>query len=146
MSIVRRRDPLNVEASIATLNNDMVTPTADFFVRNHFPVPAVDPVTWRLKVQGLVHRPQMLTLRELHSMGSQTRIVTLECAGNGRARARSTYCWGTVGAGRGKYRRMDGCLPGQGSRLGGHPTIGAGSNLQRRRLGQDTRTRKDHPL
>src|SRR5262249_45031669 len=34
---------------------------------------------------GLVDRPLSLSLRELSSMRSETRVVTLECAGNGRS-------------------------------------------------------------
>jgi DMSO/TMAO reductase YedYZ molybdopterin-dependent catalytic subunit len=61
-----------------------VMPNAHFYVRNHFQIPALDPVTWRLGVGGLVERPLSLSLRDLTNMRSQTLFVTLECAGNGR--------------------------------------------------------------
>src|SRR5205823_10927197 len=64
----------------------VVMPSAHFYVRNHFQIPAVDPATWRLKVGGLVERPLELSLRDLQGMSSQTQFVTLECAGNGRSR------------------------------------------------------------
>jgi DMSO/TMAO reductase YedYZ molybdopterin-dependent catalytic subunit len=35
-------------------------------------------------VTGLVERPLSLGLRDLQKMRSHTRVVTLECAGNGR--------------------------------------------------------------
>lgn len=63
----------------------MVTSNADFYVRNHFESPLLDAGTWRLEVDGLVERPRSLSLYDLRGMGSQTRVVTLECAGNGRA-------------------------------------------------------------
>lgn len=85
MFIVHRQHPLNAEAQIDALANNIVTPNDDFYVRNHFPIPMVNLATWRLKVSGLVDRPQVLTLRDLGNMDSQTRLVTLECAGNGRA-------------------------------------------------------------
>jgi DMSO/TMAO reductase YedYZ molybdopterin-dependent catalytic subunit len=44
-----------------------------------------DPSTWRLEVGGLVERPLSLSLRDLHKMPSRALVVTLECAGNGRA-------------------------------------------------------------
>src|SRR5207245_3715393 len=36
-------------------------------------------------VGGLVDRPLSLSLRDLTNLPSQTSVVTLECAGNGRA-------------------------------------------------------------
>jgi DMSO/TMAO reductase YedYZ molybdopterin-dependent catalytic subunit len=59
-------------------------PNAHFYVRNHFPMPRIEPLDWRLEVRGVVERPLSLSLRELHTMPSQTAVVTLECAGNGR--------------------------------------------------------------
>jgi DMSO/TMAO reductase YedYZ molybdopterin-dependent catalytic subunit len=58
---------------------------AHFYVRNHFQLPRLDPSTWRLQIGGLVDRPSSLGLRELGHMRSETRVVTLECAGNGRS-------------------------------------------------------------
>jgi DMSO/TMAO reductase YedYZ molybdopterin-dependent catalytic subunit len=63
----------------------VVMPTASFYVRNHFQIPRLDPADWRLTVEGLVDRPLNLSLRDLANMTSQTRVVTLECAGNGRS-------------------------------------------------------------
>jgi len=60
-------------------------PNARFYVRNHFQIPKLDPADWRLSVGGLVDRPLTLSLRDLMNMPSQTRVVTLECAGNGRS-------------------------------------------------------------
>ena len=63
----------------------VVTPNERFYIRSHFPVPEIDPATWRLQVHGLVRHPQSLGLADLLNMPSQTMTVTLECAGNGRA-------------------------------------------------------------
>ena len=60
-------------------------PSAHFYVRNHFQMPALDPSSWRLSVGGLVERPLSLSLRDLSRMPSETQVVTLECAGNGRS-------------------------------------------------------------
>jgi DMSO/TMAO reductase YedYZ molybdopterin-dependent catalytic subunit len=59
-------------------------PNARFYVRNHFHAPNLDASAWRLEVTGLVERPLTLSLRELSRMRSETSVVTLECAGNGR--------------------------------------------------------------
>jgi DMSO/TMAO reductase YedYZ molybdopterin-dependent catalytic subunit len=62
-----------------------VTPTRLFFVRNHFPVPAIDPATWRLRVEGCVREPRDWTWEELQQLPERTVFATVECAGNGRS-------------------------------------------------------------
>ncbi|HTV82873.1 MAG TPA: sulfite oxidase [Acidobacteriaceae bacterium] len=59
-----------------------MTPSELFYVRNHFPVPALDALTWRLTVRGA--RTVHFSLDELRDLPAETRTVTLECAGNGR--------------------------------------------------------------
>jgi len=83
--VVHRAHPLNCETSIPALIGGVVMPNAHFYVRNHFQIPMLDPSTWRLEVGGLVERPLSLRLRDLSNMRSETRVVTLECAGNGRS-------------------------------------------------------------
>jgi DMSO/TMAO reductase YedYZ molybdopterin-dependent catalytic subunit len=83
--VVHRAHPLNCETSIHALLGGVVMPNAHFYVRNHFQIPRLDPTTWRLEVGGLVERPLSLSLRDLMRMRSQTLVVTLECAGNGRS-------------------------------------------------------------
>jgi DMSO/TMAO reductase YedYZ molybdopterin-dependent catalytic subunit len=83
--LVRSQDPLNAEAAIHSLVGGVAMPTEGFYVRNHFQMPVLDPTTWRLRVGGLVQRPLVLRLRDLLAMPSHTEVVTLECAGNGRA-------------------------------------------------------------
>src|SRR5829696_189034 len=65
-----------------------ITPTGLHYLLIHFDIPAVDPSTWRLQLGGLVDKPIELTLDELRARPSRTMPVTLECAGNGRARLR----------------------------------------------------------
>jgi len=83
--VVHRADPLNFETSITALIGGTVMPNARFYVRNHFRAPLIDPGTWRLEIGGLVERPLSLGLRELMRRPAETRLVTLECAGNGRS-------------------------------------------------------------
>jgi DMSO/TMAO reductase YedYZ molybdopterin-dependent catalytic subunit/rhodanese-related sulfurtransferase len=82
--IVHRADPLNFETSIPALIGGVVMPNAHFYVRNHFTAPGTDSERWRLEVGGLVERPLSLSLRDFSRLPSETRVVTLECAGNGR--------------------------------------------------------------
>jgi DMSO/TMAO reductase YedYZ molybdopterin-dependent catalytic subunit len=83
--VVHRAHPLNCETSIPALLGGAVMPNARFYMRNHFPIPDLDPAAYLLAVGGLVDRPLRVSLRDLHILPSQTLVVTLECAGNGRA-------------------------------------------------------------
>jgi DMSO/TMAO reductase YedYZ molybdopterin-dependent catalytic subunit len=83
--VVHRAHPLNCETSLPALIGGVVMPNASFYVRNHFQIPKLDPAVWRLRVGGHVDRPLSLSLRDLTNMPSQTQMVTLECAGNGRS-------------------------------------------------------------
>jgi sulfane dehydrogenase subunit SoxC len=82
------------ELQLATRNHGMplealrydVTPPGLHYLLIHYDIPPVDPATWSLEVGGAVCRPLRLTLDDLHERPSVTRPVTMECAGNGRAR------------------------------------------------------------
>src|SRR5436190_7486160 len=63
-----------------------ITPTGLHYLLVHFDIPAVDPATWRLRLDGLDDRPLGLRLDDLRALPRRTTSVTLECAGNGRAR------------------------------------------------------------
>jgi DMSO/TMAO reductase YedYZ molybdopterin-dependent catalytic subunit len=75
-----RPEPFNAEAPPAALASD-ITPTELHYVRSNFALPAHDG---SLEVGGAVENPTTLNLDDLHAMPSVERIVTLECAGNGR--------------------------------------------------------------
>jgi DMSO/TMAO reductase YedYZ molybdopterin-dependent catalytic subunit len=62
-----------------------VTPAGLHYLLVHFDVPEIDGEAWRLEIGGAVGRPMSLALRDLRAMASESRAVTLECAGNGRA-------------------------------------------------------------
>ncbi|WP_436491738.1 sulfite oxidase [Actinokineospora sp. HUAS TT18] len=62
-----------------------LTPAGLHYVLVHYDIPYVDPVTWRLTIDGLVS-PLVLDLADLRGRPRVERTVTLECAGNGRAR------------------------------------------------------------
>ena len=80
---VHETEALNCETPPAALGED-VTPTAQFYRRNHFPLPVLDEAAWRLDVGGMVQQPLSLSLHELTQLPAETAVVTLECAGNGR--------------------------------------------------------------
>jgi DMSO/TMAO reductase YedYZ molybdopterin-dependent catalytic subunit len=62
-----------------------VTPTAMHYLLIHDNIPLVDEREWRLEIGGLVANPLRLSLDEIRALPRKTHIVTMECAGNGRA-------------------------------------------------------------
>ena len=62
-----------------------VTPVGLHYLLIHFDVPAV-PEDWQLRIGGLVDRELSLSLDELRERPAVRRVVTMECAGNGRAK------------------------------------------------------------
>ncbi|HEX6074271.1 MAG TPA: sulfite oxidase [Micromonosporaceae bacterium] len=82
------------ELQLATRNHGMplealrydITPVGLHYLLVHYDIPAVDSAEWRLTIDGAVRRPVSLTLEELRGRSAVTMPVTLECAGNGRAR------------------------------------------------------------
>ena len=82
------------ELRLATRNHGLplealaydVTPAGLHYLLVHYDIPVVDPAAWRLTVAGRVRRELSLSLDELRTRPAVTSCVTLECAGNGRAR------------------------------------------------------------
>jgi DMSO/TMAO reductase YedYZ molybdopterin-dependent catalytic subunit len=83
--VVHRAHPLNCETSLAALVGGVVMPNARFYMRNNFHMPNLEAEPFRIAIGGLVERAQSFTVRDLQNMRSKTQVVTLECAGNGRA-------------------------------------------------------------
>jgi DMSO/TMAO reductase YedYZ molybdopterin-dependent catalytic subunit len=69
---------------ILTNQVGVITPNPVFYVRNHFPIPSFEP-SWKLAIAGAVARPTELTYDQVLALPRRTLVVTLECAGNGRA-------------------------------------------------------------
>ncbi len=63
-----------------------LTPPGLHYLLIHYDIPVLDPSTWRLAVDGHVERPVTWDLPTLRGLPSVSGRVTLECAGNGRAR------------------------------------------------------------
>jgi len=81
--VIRECEPENLEFPFSSLHS-FTTPTEQFFIRSHFAVPRLDRDTWRLKIEGLVHRPCEMSLGELARLPQRTVPATIECAGNSR--------------------------------------------------------------
>ncbi len=61
-----------------------ITPVGLHYLLIHYDVPVVAPATWRLTIRG--ERELELSLDELRARPAAEHTVTMECAGNGRAR------------------------------------------------------------
>ncbi len=74
--------PAGAELDVPGLT-PLYTPNADFYrVDTALTVPAIDPATWRLRVDGLVDREVELTFDELVGMGLDEYSITLTCVSN----------------------------------------------------------------
>src|SRR5882724_4213133 len=82
--IVRCESPLNLEMPFSSLDS-FITPTKSFYVRTHFPIPAIDRDAWWLHVEGEVEKAFAINYEQLRKLESRTIPVTLECAGNNRS-------------------------------------------------------------
>ncbi len=65
-----------------SLLDDWLTPNALFFVRDHFPAPAVSAHNWKLCVSGTVGAPCEISYDDLLRQPRKVLPVTLECAEN----------------------------------------------------------------
>jgi sulfane dehydrogenase subunit SoxC len=63
-----------------------LTPTGMHYLLIHFDVPEADETTWSLSIGGLVRDRLALSIADLRARPRVTLPVTMECAGNGRAR------------------------------------------------------------
>lgn len=93
-TLINGSDITQNELQLAVRNHSMpiealrypITPIGLHYLLIHFDIPAVDPDDWTLTLGGRVRNPLTISLEELKARPSTTLAVTLECAGNGRAR------------------------------------------------------------
>lgn len=84
--IARTMKPYNAETPPVLLGEHLITPNEIFYVRNHLPVPTVDPSSYVLEVsiEGR-DEPLRLTLEDLKNKFKRYEVdVTIQCAGNRR--------------------------------------------------------------
>jgi sulfite oxidase len=83
--LIRQESPLNAGPPPRLALASEVTPVDLFFVRNHGDVPAVDPASYWLTIDGRVRKPFRMSLDELRRLPRTTVAATLQCAGNRRS-------------------------------------------------------------
>jgi sulfite oxidase len=111
--IPRSAKPFNAEPPAQLLADSYITPTELFFVRNHLPVPDIDPATYALEISGPgipEGAPVRLSLHDLQTKFPQHTVVTaLQCAGNRRqamtdSKATRGLGWGVAAMANAEWR------------------------------------------
>jgi DMSO/TMAO reductase YedYZ molybdopterin-dependent catalytic subunit/rhodanese-related sulfurtransferase/glyoxylase-like metal-dependent hydrolase (beta-lactamase superfamily II) len=84
--VIWSQEPLNAETPLDLLCDSTLTPNEMFFVRNHAPIPEVDPAVYQLRVRGLVGVPLTLSLEDLRRRFEHVTLdAVVSCAGNRRS-------------------------------------------------------------
>jgi DMSO/TMAO reductase YedYZ molybdopterin-dependent catalytic subunit len=81
--IIRQKEPTNLETPFDQVDS-YLTPAELFYIRSHFPTPRLELASYQLRIDGAVRNPLSLSYQQLRDMPSETRVATLECAGNSR--------------------------------------------------------------
>ncbi|KAG8360410.1 hypothetical protein FVEN_g2098 [Fusarium venenatum] len=79
--------PYNGEAPKKLLTKNYIMPNELHFVRNHGGIPDIGHDAWDLRLDGLVNKPQTLTLKDLQDetrFPRVTKLVTIQCSGTRR--------------------------------------------------------------
>uniref|UniRef100_H2ZCZ5 Sulfite oxidase n=1 Tax=Ciona savignyi TaxID=51511 RepID=H2ZCZ5_CIOSA len=81
---INSKKPFNAEPPIELLTDSYITPNELFYVRNHLPVPEIDPDSHRISVD-LGDSSIQLSLEDLKTKFKPVTITTtIQCAGNRR--------------------------------------------------------------
>ena len=80
-SVLVSTNPLIAEFNLQSLQG-RYTPTEDFYIRNHFPLPQA-MATRSLRIEGEVERPLSLAAQDLERLKTKELGAVLECSGNG---------------------------------------------------------------
>ena len=83
---VLNQKPFNGEPPLPLLVKSFITPNEIHYVRNHLPVPVIDPNEYVLEITGLgIQDTVKLTLDDLKKLPEHKLVVTIQCSGNRRA-------------------------------------------------------------
>ena len=75
-------DAINSKAPLDKLFGS-ITPSDLHYERSHSGAPDIDPAKHRLLVHGMVRKPLVFSVEDLKAMPSISRVVFIECTGNG---------------------------------------------------------------
>lgn len=76
--------PCNAETNLSILADNYITPTENWFIRSHHPVPDIKKDDYRLTLELSNNSTKEISLSDLEKYPKQTIITTIQCAGNRR--------------------------------------------------------------
>lgn len=81
------KKPFNAEPPLSLLRYSFITPNDLFFVRNHLPVPDIDPQKYQLTISNVGSKKSVnLSLNQLKRNFKKTPVASIvQCAGNRRS-------------------------------------------------------------
>lgn len=86
--------PYNGEPPRQRLVEEPITPTPDFFIRNHGGVPEIDEDAYFFDMEGLVNEPKRFTLADLKDEARfprQSTVSSIQCSGTRRIEQIAAY-------------------------------------------------------
>jgi sulfite oxidase len=84
--VTHSKKPYNAEPPLERLRASILTEHADFYVRSHGNIPAIDAAVHRVTVKGRVGHPLNLSMEDLRrNFAPKTVEAVLQCAGNRRS-------------------------------------------------------------
>jgi sulfite oxidase len=79
---ILQNKPINAEAPGPLITQEYITPNDLWFVRNHHPVPIIDPNTYRLVVKDINgNKLKSYSLQDLAKMPQSIITATIQCGG-----------------------------------------------------------------
>src|SRR5438034_2619211 len=84
VGVIFRQKELTIFEPLLDQVDSYLTPTELFYIRSHFPAPKLELASYQLRMDGAVRNPLSLSYQQLRDMPPETRVATLECAGNSR--------------------------------------------------------------
>ncbi|XP_037936806.1 sulfite oxidase, mitochondrial [Teleopsis dalmanni] len=83
--------PFNAEPQISILADHFYTPNEFFYVRNHLPVPVIDPEIYELEIEietpeaGAKEKQKVFNLQQIKELPKHTVTAAIMCGGNRRS-------------------------------------------------------------
>jgi len=79
-------EPENAEAAERDTYTTLITPIEEFYIRNHYPTPAIEASEWSVSMTGAFDEEAELSMQALREdLPTETVFHVMQCSGNGRS-------------------------------------------------------------